>query len=266
MTMSRGEPRPPKPSPPPKPWRREKGRYRTADDRFTIESGGAGRWFLTDERSLDELGLARTLGPFATLDAAKDAAAARREQASDESPLTERLAERLAAARVAGPAGSEAKRDPRTGAKRDPRTGTKPDAEPVPAPRTWLDELAEHDPAAAARARRLIAQLRELAIDDADGIVRRDVLAGQPAVAATLLARELATALLDVLDRAPGPGVPTIAREVLAATLDVVSGRERATGAGRDLPGWRLVERPPDGRGETTARRLIVSEEDVPGR
>src|SRR3954462_11238111 len=82
-------PRPPKP---PKPWRREEGRYRLEDDRFTIESGGAGRWFLTDEGSLDELGLARTLGPYETLDAAKDEAAGRREHAGEESPLAARIA------------------------------------------------------------------------------------------------------------------------------------------------------------------------------
>ena len=37
---------------PPKPWRREDGRYRSEDDRFTIEGGGAGRWFLTDDEAL----------------------------------------------------------------------------------------------------------------------------------------------------------------------------------------------------------------------
>ncbi|HEU0245202.1 MAG TPA: hypothetical protein VFQ75_14970, partial [Candidatus Limnocylindrales bacterium] len=77
---------------PPKPWRRESGSYVSSDERFTIESGGAGRWFVTDGESLDELGLARTIGPFDTLDDAKTAAADRRGQGSDESPLAGRLA------------------------------------------------------------------------------------------------------------------------------------------------------------------------------
>src|SRR4051794_38762601 len=78
--------------PPPKPWRRESGSYLSSDERFTIESGGAGRWFMTDAESIDELGLARTIGPFDTLDAAKAAAGDRREQRTDTSPLADRLA------------------------------------------------------------------------------------------------------------------------------------------------------------------------------
>src|SRR5215204_7197253 len=82
----------PKAPKPPKPWRREEGVYRSADDRFTIEAGGAGRWFLTDDESLDELGLARTLGPYDTLDEAKAAAVEQREQATEPSPLAGRMA------------------------------------------------------------------------------------------------------------------------------------------------------------------------------
>ncbi|MEO5966043.1 MAG: hypothetical protein ABIR11_11310, partial [Candidatus Limnocylindrales bacterium] len=108
-------PKQPKAPAPPKPWRRGDGRYRSADDRFTIEAGGAGRWFLTDAESLDELGLARTLGPYDTLDDTKAAAADLRERAAAASPL----AARIAAAKDRPPvpttsAGSSAPARPRT--------------------------------------------------------------------------------------------------------------------------------------------------------
>jgi hypothetical protein len=39
----------------------------SSDERYAIEQESAGRWFLLDEAHRDELGLARTSGPFATL-------------------------------------------------------------------------------------------------------------------------------------------------------------------------------------------------------
>ena len=78
-----GEPDSPssKPKPVP-PWKRaEAGVYQSSDERFSIQSEGPSRWFITDEQQQDELGLARTVGPFDTLDAAKAAADALRDEA-----------------------------------------------------------------------------------------------------------------------------------------------------------------------------------------
>ena len=49
------------------------GSYHTEDGRFDVENDG--RWNVRDEREHDELGLPRVLGPFATLDAAREAIA-----------------------------------------------------------------------------------------------------------------------------------------------------------------------------------------------
>lgn len=291
----------PKPPPPPKPWRREDGRYRSADDRFTIEGGGAGRWFLTDEASLDELGLARTLGPYDTLDEAKDAAAGRRDAGSESSPLADRLAAAAQRPRSApratgtsrgrGPAAAvDAGLDELAGVSEGARV-PEPAPEPVPLPpaRTWLDELADDDAPAASRARRLIATLGGLGVDDAEAVVRRDVLGRQPAVATRVLGGAIARAMRVALEPAalasearraiPGPAMRQlagvddaalaayaafIAGRVLEATLGVVASQDRAPEGGVDLPGWRLVERPPSREaGESAPRRLIVTLADV---
>jgi hypothetical protein len=298
----------PKAPKPPKPWRREDGAYRSVDDRFTIEGGGAGRWFLTDAEALDELGLARTLGPYDTLDEAKAAADGQRGQGTQASPLAERLA---AAKTKTAPAG-RAKAGPKSTTSDEPDEADAPDEEdapdepdeakprPAPArrtparkppPRTWLDELGDDDPEAAARARRAIAALEHLGLDDADGVVRRDVLGRQPAIAARLLGRAVSAALRTRLEpgdmasaakaAVPGPMktlrdadeaalaayAAFVAARVLEAVLEVVTGTDRAEGAGRDLPGWRLIERPAARDGaDDMPRRLIVTPSDVSDR
>src|SRR5512142_1436092 len=79
--------------PPPKPWRREHaGTYVSADGRFRIEQEGPGRWFAVDEEQHDELGLARTTGPFGTLDEARDEADRLRSMPATVSPLLPRIA------------------------------------------------------------------------------------------------------------------------------------------------------------------------------
>ena len=278
-----------KPPAPPKPWRRESGSYVSADERFTIESGGAGRWFLTDGESLDELGLARTIGPFDTLDGAKAAAAERRDQAGDASPLADRLAAAKDRPAAEKPTKKPA-RPPRASAKAAAAEADEdPEPEPEPEPeRTWLDELTDTDRDAARAARRAIEALGRLGIDDADGLVRRDVLGRQPAVAARLLGRTLAAALAARLDPValakdakaaiPGPmralagaddaalaaWTAFVAARVLEATIDVVASAEKADGAPADLPGWRLVERPgARDAGDRPGRRLIVTAADV---
>jgi ribosomal protein S18 acetylase RimI-like enzyme len=54
--------------------RERAGTYRTADGRFTIEGSSSG-WLLLDAEQSDELGLPLARGPFATLDAARQAIA-----------------------------------------------------------------------------------------------------------------------------------------------------------------------------------------------
>ena len=286
----------PKAPKPPKPWRREDGAYRSADDRFTIEGGGAGRWFLTDAEALDELGLARTLGPYDTLDDAKAAAHGQREDGAKASPLAERLAAAKAEPKPAKAASGTARRESTdVDAEQDDepaaREPSKRAPAPKPPPRTWLDELEDDDPDAAARARRAITALETLGVGDADGVVRRDVLGRQPAIAARLIGRSVATSLRASLEPGelasaakaalPGPMKKLrdadeaalaayagfVAARVVEAILEVVTGADRAEGAGRDLPGWRLIERPAARDGaDDMPRRLIVTPEDVTER
>ena len=216
----------PKPKPKPKPvpaWKRaEAGTYLSADERFSIRSEGPSRWFITDEEQHDELGLARTIGPYDTLDAAKAAAEAQRDEAPAASPLAGRLAKATAP---------------------DKRAKEKPSAEepkpPPPPPRTWLDKLEDDDRETARRARRLIAALEDEGIADADALVQRDVTGNQPVVAARLLALELLGAV----------GTRTKPESVLEAVVDVLTGSR----ARRGLPHWELVERD----GPTDEERVI---------
>ena len=236
--MSPAPGRPPKPKPV-KPWQRiEPGRYQSSDERFTLESDGGGRWFVTDEAELDELGLARTTGPFATLGTAKVAAEDARSRPAAASPLAERLADAASRPRQAV-----------AGRARATVAGWHREPDPGPPPRTWLDDLADRDPEAARHARQLRDALAEAGIADADTLVRRDVLGDTPAVAARLLARDLVAAVAHLQN-------PTAA-DVVAAVAGVLA----ASPARDGLPGWELVERDgPDGR----ARRLRLTEEDLP--
>jgi hypothetical protein len=287
-------PKAPKPPKPPKPWSRtEAGRYESSDGRFTLGSDGAGRWFATDAESLDELGLARTLGPFATLDAAKTAADEARTTPAAESPLAARLAaakdrpappaslgarRQRGATTSPGPAadgGREPHEDPSAGSAATDGAAPTPDAatanapakpekvpatpgtapatartRPEPPTRTWLDDLAEKDTAAAARARSLIDALAAAGVPDANALVRRDVLGDRPAIATRLLARDVLLAVARLRD-------PSTA-EVLAAVLDVVSTPPKRRG----LPGWALVER--DGpAGRSNPRPVRVTPDDL---
>jgi hypothetical protein len=200
-------------------WKRaEAGRYRSSDDRFTISSEGPSRWFITDEEEQDELGLARTVGPFDTLDDAKAAADARRGERQPESPLAERIAKKSGEAPEGRGGATRSKAPPEPKAKAAP-----------PPPETWIDKLEGDDREAARRARRLISALEDEGVADADALVRRDVLGGQPVVAARLLARDV----LDAVGKSSKP------ESVLAAVIEVLGSSK----ARRGLPGWELVER-----------------------
>ena len=219
----------PKPVPP---WKRaEAGVYRSSDDRFSIQSEGPSRWFITDEQQQDELGLARTVGPFDTLDAAKAAAEALRDEAPAASPLEGRLAKT-----GAKPApGKRGKAEPKATASKAP----------PPPPRTWLDKLEDDDREAARQARRLIAALEDEGIEDADALVRRDLTGNQPVVATRLLAREILAAV----------GTTTKPESVVEAVVEALGSSK----VRRGLPGWELVERdgPTDG---TRVIRLLASD------
>ena len=213
----------PKPVPP---WKRaEAGVYRSSDDRFSIQSEGPSRWFITDEQQQDELGLARTVGPFDTLDAAKAAADALRDEAPAASPLAERIA------KVDKPAKN---------ARAVKRTDEAPPPKPPPPPaKTWLDKLEDDDREAARHARRLIAALEDEGIEDADALVRRDITGNQPVIAARLLAREI----LAAVGRATKPA------SVVEAVVEALGSSK----VRRGLPGWELVERD----GPTDEKRVI---------
>ena len=208
----------------------------SADGRFTLESDGSGRWFATDAESMDELGLARTIGPFSTLDAAKAGADEAREAGAVASPLAQRL--KAGKAPSASPSKPAAGRSPST---TRPATGDIPGTdrdspperavEPPPPPRTWLDELADRDPEMAKRATKLVSALEREGIDDADAVVRRDILGDRPAIATRLLARDVLKAIARLNE-------PSAAE--LAATVAGVLATSPKRGG---LPGWDLRER-----------------------
>jgi hypothetical protein len=243
------------------PWQRTgAGSYRSSDARFEIGSDGPGRWYVRDTAERDELGLERTIGPFATLVAAKADAEARRGRAPEASPLEARLSERR----------SESRRRDAPPAARPPR------------PPTWLERLARSRPEEASRARGRIKSLERAGIVDAEAVVRRDIEADEPAVAEALLARSLGEAVRTAIDPqalgaalagAAAPGaqpaaspdphglVTVIAERVLSVALDELTRGRREHGAA-SLPGWRLVEEDPEhpGRG----RRMRIAGGDVP--
>ncbi len=247
--------KPRRPGSPPKPWQRaEAGRYRSADERFTLENEGAGRWFLTDGVERDELGLPRTTGPYPTLEAAKAAADAARSGPVKPSPLADRLAEagaRPRSARARGSGGSDTHRSGAASARPDaPARQAEQAATPAPAapPPTWLDTLAARDGEAARGARQWITALEWEGIADAAAIVRRDVLGDRPAVATRLLARDVLAALGAL------PEATTIA--VARAVAGVLASAPERHG----LPGWELRERDRHGR---PGRAIRLTAEDL---
>ena len=81
--------------------RERAGTYRTKDGRFTVEQSSSG-WLLLDAEQTNELGLQLTRGPFATLDAARDAIPAARSGPPPKSEVEPRRTARKPA--VIGPA------------------------------------------------------------------------------------------------------------------------------------------------------------------
>ena len=249
-------------------WRRaDAGSYRSADERFSIDSEGSGRWFLRDAEQPDDFGQPRTTGPYATLDDAKAAAEDQRQHAPQPSPLTSRL----------GGRGERRPGRPRAGTPARTGSASKPTA--APKRKTWLNRLGERDRAAARRARVLVRALDDAGIANAEQLVRKDVEGGRPAVTEAALAAALRGAVAAALE--PGTLVPAARRrvpgldadeddliafaafvasrvvEAMLGEISVGEGHEQRT---RELPGWRLTE----DSGE--ARRLVVTPSDVLGR
>lgn len=97
--------------------RERAGVYRTKDGRFTVEQSSSG-WLLLDAEQTNELGLALTRGPFATLDAAREAIGEARSGPAPTSDLEPRQARRKPP--VIGPAATPTATD-RKGPRRAPR-------------------------------------------------------------------------------------------------------------------------------------------------
>jgi hypothetical protein len=221
------------------------GRWQTRDERFTIEPQ-SGTWVVVDAEQTDELGLALVRGPFASLAAAKEAIASARESEPATSPLAERLARggeaprtdrgaaskpvRSAKARDHGSEAAAVRGAEAAPPKRAPggarsagsagRSSAVARAEEGPHEPAWIGELAAGE---RGRARRLIARLAEAGVSDAEGIVRRDLVGGVPAVAAVAIARRL-----DALGPEADP----------AAVVDALAdGRDDALGVR-----WRIVD------------------------
>jgi hypothetical protein len=199
------------------------GRWQTRDARFTIEPQ-SGTWVVVDAEQTDDFGMALVRGPFPSLTAAKEAIASSRASAPAESPLVERIERRRTAPpkdpapttpppkkrplkraapddERAAPDDDRAPSPDHTGSgrrgsrapeavptSRSRSAAARPGAEAPSEPR-WLTDL---EPGQRGRARRLVARLVEDGIADAEGLVRRDVVGGVPALAAAALGRRLA--------------------------------------------------------------------------
>ena len=172
------------------------GRWQTRDERFTIEPQ-SGTWVVVDAEQTDDLGLPLIRGPFGSLGDAKAAIATARASAAPVKPLPR-------PAKAAAPRAPEpppAKRSRVVDPSRTPATPTvapkttaparsgpkAANAEPTSEPR-WLADL----PAARRRdARDKIRRLTDAGAPDPEGMTRRDVSGGVPAIAAFAVSRRI---------------------------------------------------------------------------
>jgi hypothetical protein len=197
------------------------GRWQTRDERFTVEPQ-SGTWVVVDAEQTDDLGLPLVRGPFRSLGEAKSAIQDARTSTPAESPLVGRIERRRRepAAAAMGGRDRDVRGTPRTARQLagGPRTsGVAPAEKPVrgarpagpsrggdahhrvvrgsanqpaePAEPGWIMDLAATE---RGRARRLIAILSDDGVEDAEGIVRRDIVGGVSAIAAGAISRRIA--------------------------------------------------------------------------
>ena len=151
------------------------GRWQTRDERFTIEPQ-SGTWAIVDAEQTDELGLPLVRGPYPTLTAAKAAIADARGSAAPTSPLKDRP---TAVAKTSGSSSTASPSSPATKA-------TKPKEPQEPEEPRWFRDL---EPDGRRRAAKLIDRLEAAGVDDAENLVRRDLVGEVPAVAAYAICR-----------------------------------------------------------------------------
>jgi hypothetical protein len=197
------------------------GRWQSRDGRFTVEPQ-SGTWVVVDGERTDELGLPLVRGPFGSLTAAKADIEVARAEGATVSPLASRLAaspKRRAATKDAGTTSSGRAPKPSKPSKPSTRAERTPD-EPA-----WLRGL---DGPRRETARRLLARLSKEGVEDAEALVRSDLVGGQPAVVRLAITR----ALNDAVGRRTSPDA--VASAVASALLE---GRDGELGVS-----WRLVD------------------------
>jgi hypothetical protein len=186
------------------------GRWQTRDERFTIEPQ-SGTWVVVDGERTDELGLPLVRGPFPSLTAARADIEAARSEGDVSSPLASRLSSPSAKTKAKSskvaqpPATSKAKRAP---------------DEPA-----WLKSL---DGPKRTAARKLLALLTKEGVEDAETVVRSDLIGGQPALTRLAVGRAVRSAT------AAHEGPDAVA-EAVADVL--IEGKDRELGVS-----WRLVD------------------------
>jgi hypothetical protein len=196
------------------------GRWQTRDERFTIEPQ-SGTWVLVDAEQTDDLGLPLMRGPFRSLTDAKAAVAAARGSDAPESPLAGRVKTSPVPGGVPASAAPDQKGGQRGAARSRPAKAEPPDEPPEP---RWISDLTPRD---RGRARRLITQLTEAGIRDAEGVVRQDLTGDVPTIPRLAVANRIADVLTDDANQ----------RLVGALIGAIDEGRDETLGVK-----WRLVD------------------------
>jgi hypothetical protein len=209
------------------------GRWQSRDGRFTIEPQ-SGTWAVVDGERTNELGLPLVRGPFPSLTAARADIETARSEGEADSPLASRLA--ATPKRASGGRKRAVGKAPRRSATSESQDAPEDDEPRMPKESdepAWLRSL---DGPRRNAARRLIERLTDEGVEDAEGLVRSDLVGGQPALARLAIARRIA----DAVGRRSDPEAVTQA--VAEALLE---GQDRELGVK-----WRLV----DGDGRAIAR------------
>lgn len=219
------------------------GHYRSSDGRFSVADEG-GSWWVRDEEQSNEFGMPRLIGPLATLNAARDAIEEARDQKVVQLPKPPRRRQ------AAKPKPARSKKD--ANARRARPAEAEEPKEPA-----WIER--ELDGSRRNEARRLIRDLAGLGFEDAEQLVRADLLGLSPAIAEALLRRRIQEAAVDrwrdpdALSAAlagaevePGDAgglAAAVAASTVADVLRVIDAGGISGKRARELPGWKLVER-----------------------